>query len=120
MSIPNMTSRLTDTAHSAARTSMTSFHTSIWIVRLSDGLLISRGIVGGAARRGKYSATQCLRFSREGARKFLRYSLSDFPNSIIMGDCGAFSYRNLEVRPFSQWKICLSFMKTEASLTDVR
>ena len=66
-----------------------------------DGLLISRGIVGGAARRGKYSATQCLRFSREGARKFLRYSLSDFPNSIIMGDCGAFSYRNLEVPPYS-------------------
>jgi hypothetical protein len=66
-----------------------------------DGLLISRGIVGGAARRGKYSATQCLRFSREGARKFLRYSLRDFPNSIIMGDCGAFSYRNLAVPPYS-------------------
>jgi hypothetical protein len=66
-----------------------------------DGILISRSIVGSANRVGKYSEAQCMRFSREGARRFLRYPLASYPNSIIMGDCGAFSYRNLPVPPYS-------------------
>lgn len=66
-----------------------------------DGLLISRGIVGSAKRPGKYSETQCIRFSREGARSFLRYETAKFPNSMIMGDCGAFSYRHLAKPPFT-------------------
>lgn len=66
-----------------------------------DGLLVSRAIVGDARRPGKYSEAQCMRFWREGARSFLRYPKSKFPNSMIMGDCGAFSYRNAHVPPYS-------------------
>ncbi len=66
-----------------------------------DGLLISRAIVGDSRRRGKYSEAQSLRFSREGARTFLRYPLKRYPKSMIMGDCGAFSYRNLKTPPYS-------------------
>jgi hypothetical protein len=66
-----------------------------------DGILISRAIVGDATRTGKYSQAQCMRFSREGARRFLRYPVEKYPNSMIMGDCGAFTYRNLRVPPYS-------------------
>ena len=66
-----------------------------------DGILISRAIVGDQRRGGKYSEAECLRFSREGARRFLRYPLDGYPNSMVMGDCGAFSYRNLPIPPYS-------------------
>ena len=66
-----------------------------------DGLLVSRAIVGDARHPGKYSEAQCMRFWREGARSFLRYPTSRFPDSMIMGDCGAFSYRNAQVPPYS-------------------
>ncbi|HTD35463.1 MAG TPA: tRNA-guanine transglycosylase DpdA [Candidatus Elarobacter sp.] len=65
-----------------------------------DGILISRAIVGDARRGGKYSEAQCLRFSREGARQFLRYPASRYPGSIVMGDCGAFSYHRAAVPPY--------------------
>jgi hypothetical protein len=41
-----------------------------------------------------------MRFRREGARRFLRYPLERFPESIMLGDCGAFSYRNLPEPPY--------------------
>jgi hypothetical protein len=66
-----------------------------------DGLLISRAIVGDWKRPGKYSAAQCMRFSREGARAFLRYPVSRFPDSMVMGDCGAFSYRADDTPPYT-------------------
>ncbi len=66
-----------------------------------DGILISRAIVGDEHFVGKYSQAQCLRLSREGARRFLRYPLARYPGSMIMGDCGAFSYRTLPVPPYS-------------------
>ena len=44
-----------------------------------DGILISRAIVGDATRTGKYSQAQCMRFSREGARRFLRYPSRNTP-----------------------------------------
>jgi hypothetical protein len=65
-----------------------------------DGILVSRGIVGGAFRNGKYTTAQSMRFRREGARKFLRYDEARFPNSMMVGDCGAFTYRNLPKPPF--------------------
>lgn len=65
-----------------------------------DGILVSRGIVGDAKHPGKYSEAQLMRFRREGARKFLRYPLDRFPNSMLMGDCGAFTYRNLPEPPY--------------------
>ncbi len=65
-----------------------------------DGILVSRGIVGDARHPGKYSEAQLMRFRREGARRFLRYSLERFPGSLLMGDCGAFTYRNLPEPPY--------------------
>jgi hypothetical protein len=65
-----------------------------------DGILVSRGIVGDAQHPGKYSEAQLMRFRREGARRFLRYSLERFPGSMLMGDCGAFTYRNLPEPPY--------------------
>ena len=65
-----------------------------------DGILVSRGIVGDARHPGKYSEAQLMRFRREGARRFLRYSLDRFPGSLLMGDCGAFTYRNLPEPPY--------------------
>src|SRR5208283_656217 len=65
-----------------------------------DGILVSRGIVGDARHPGKYSEAQLMRFRREGARRFLRYPVENFPNSMLMGDCGAFTYRNLPEPPY--------------------
>jgi hypothetical protein len=66
-----------------------------------DGILVSRGIVGDARHPGKYSEAQLMRFRREGARRFLRYPETSFPGSMMMGDCGAFTYRNLPAPPYS-------------------
>ncbi|KRA84085.1 tRNA-guanine transglycosylase DpdA [Altererythrobacter sp. Root672] len=66
-----------------------------------DGLLISRGIVGGKQGGGKYSEAQALRLGREGARAFLRYPESQFPGSMVLGDNGAFTYRNEAVPPYT-------------------
>ena len=65
-----------------------------------DGILVSRGIVGDVRHPGKYSESQLMRFRREGARRFLRYPLDRFPDSMLMGDCGAFTYRNLPEPPY--------------------
>lgn len=62
-----------------------------------DGMLVSRAILADGVYKtaGAYSIMQSQRFKREGARKFLRYN--DGP---IFGDCGAFSYVNLEYPPY--------------------
>ena len=65
-----------------------------------DGILVSRGIVGDALIPGKYTQAQMMRFRREGARCFLRYTEERFPGSLMMGDCGAFTYRNLSEPPY--------------------
>ena len=65
-----------------------------------DGILVSRGIVGDGRRTGKYSEAQSMRFRREGARRFLRYPVERFPDSLLIGDCGAFTYRNLPEPPY--------------------
>jgi hypothetical protein len=65
-----------------------------------DGILVSRGIVGGGQIGGKYTEAQAMRFRREGARRFLRYPLDRFPESMMMGDCGAFTYRNMAEPPY--------------------
>jgi hypothetical protein len=66
-----------------------------------DGLLVSRAIVGGDKRGGKYSEAQSMRFSREGARAFLRFPESHYPGSMVMGDNGAFTYRNEDAPPYT-------------------
>lgn len=65
-----------------------------------DGVLVSRGIVGDALINGKYSEAQLMRFRREGARRFLRYQEDRFPGSLMFGDCGAFTYRNMPEPPY--------------------
>ena len=65
-----------------------------------DGILVSRGIVGDALIPGKYTESQLMRFRREGARRFLRYSEEKFPGSMMVGDCGAFTYRNMVEPPY--------------------
>lgn len=66
-----------------------------------DGLLISRAIVGDHRRPGKYSESQCIRFRREGAREFLRFPKTKYPRSMVMGDCGAFTYRTMKEPPYT-------------------
>jgi hypothetical protein len=65
-----------------------------------DGILVSRGIVGDARMPGKYTESQFMRFRREGARRFLRYTEDRFPGSMMFGDCGAFTYRALAEPPY--------------------
>jgi hypothetical protein len=65
-----------------------------------DGLLVSRAIVGDVNIIGKYSEAQAMRFRREGARAFLRFPASKYPGSMIMGDNGAFTYRDKAVPPY--------------------
>ena len=59
-----------------------------------DGILLSRAAFSDHRRVGKYGVARTMRFRREGARAFLRYPEDRFPGSIVMGDCGAFSYRD--------------------------
>ena len=66
-----------------------------------DGLLVSKAIVGGHIRSGKYTESQAMRFKRIGARSFLRFEEKDYPNTVIWGDCGAFTYVNEEIPPYS-------------------
>jgi hypothetical protein len=62
-----------------------------------DGLLVSHAIV----MDGKYSLAQAMRFRLVGAREFLRYPEEKFPGTWMLGDSGAFSYRNLAEPPIS-------------------
>lgn len=66
-----------------------------------DGLLVSRAIVGGHVKSGKYNESQAMRFRREGARKFLRFEESKYPNTVIWGDCGAFAYAEEHEPPYT-------------------
>jgi hypothetical protein len=66
-----------------------------------DGVLISRGIVGDDLFPGKYSGDLMMRFRRVGARAFLRLDDRRFAQMSIFGDCGAFSYVDLDVPPYT-------------------
>lgn len=66
-----------------------------------DGVLVSRGIVGGAAVAGKYSEAQAMRFRRVGARAFLRMDGPGLQHLPIFGDCGAFTYAKEDVPPYT-------------------
>lgn len=66
-----------------------------------DGMLVSKATVGGPKINGKYTSAQSMMFNRVGAREFLRYREKDFPGSMMIGDCGAFSYHNMEEPPYT-------------------
>ena len=61
-----------------------------------DGILISRAIVDE-----RYTLAQKQRLLRSGARAFLRINEQRFAHLKVMGDNGAFSYRDVEVPPFT-------------------
>src|SRR3954469_7920927 len=65
-----------------------------------DGGLVSRGIVGDHRFKGKYTSGQSMRFSRVGAREFLRLNTGALQKLPIYGDCGAFSYVNFDRPPY--------------------
>jgi hypothetical protein len=66
-----------------------------------DGILVSRGIVGDDRFPGKYPNDLMMRFRRVGAREFLRLKGPRFSRMSIFGDCGAFSYADEDVPPYT-------------------
>lgn len=70
-----------------------------------DGLLVSisgvKAIKGLKGNESRYTLAESQRFIRDGARKFLRYDGPAFKDSMLMGDCGAFAYAELEEPAFS-------------------
>lgn len=66
-----------------------------------DGVLVSRGIVGDHRVKGKYSDAHAMRFRRVGARAFLRMDTPTLKNMPIYGDCGAFTYVQEKIPPYT-------------------
>jgi len=66
-----------------------------------DGVLVSRGIVGDHRVKGKYTASQARRFNIVGVRKFLRLDKPEFSHLDIFGDCGAFTYVQDDLPPYT-------------------
>ena len=66
-----------------------------------DGLLVSKAIVDRRNGCGRYTSSLAMRFRLVGARTFLRFDSSRDVNLPIFGDCGAFSYVNEEVPPYT-------------------
>jgi hypothetical protein len=66
-----------------------------------DGVLVSKGVVGGQKISGKYSESQAMRFRRVGAREFLRLNGPAYKNFALFGDCGAFSYVDADKPPYT-------------------
>ena len=70
--------------------------------RAIDGLLVSKAIVDGVpGASGKYTLAQRHRLYREGVRRFFRLAAAPGSPLLTMGDCGAFSYVNDDVPPYS-------------------
>ena len=70
-----------------------------------DGMLVSKATVGDHRAKGKYTESQSMRFYRVGAREFLRLNDPRYASMPIFGDCGAFSYAQEEVPPYSPEEI---------------
>ncbi len=66
-----------------------------------SGMLVSRAIVGDHRKSGYYTASQAMRFRREGARAFLRLDTPQYSHLDVFGDCGAFSYVKEDVPPYT-------------------
>lgn len=65
-----------------------------------DGVLVSRGIVGGPQVKGKYTPGQAMRLRQVGVRAFLRLDGPRHARMDLFGDCGAFTYVNEAVPPY--------------------
>lgn len=68
-----------------------------------DGILVSKAIVDGVGTSGgKYTLAQRHRLLRLGIREFLRTDAHLGSRSLeVMGDCGAFTYKDEEEPPFT-------------------
>lgn len=70
-----------------------------------DGLLVAmsaiKSIPGVHNNKDRYSLAEEQRFLRDGARRFLRFDGPKFGKKMLMGDCGAFSYAELDRPPYS-------------------
>jgi hypothetical protein len=65
------------------------------------GILVSKTIVDGAGKAGRYSVPQRHRLYRLGVRKFFRLDERPGVRLATLGDCGAFSYVDREVPPYT-------------------
>jgi hypothetical protein len=66
------------------------------------GLLVSKAIVDGITNgAGRYTFAQRHRLYREGVRRFFRLDRPDGRKLESLGDCGAFTYVNEEIPPYS-------------------
>jgi hypothetical protein len=65
-------------------------------------MLVSKGIVDGVANgAGRYTFAQRHRLYREGVRQFFRLDRPDGVRLFSLGDCGAFTYVNEDIPPFT-------------------
>lgn len=69
--------------------------------RAYDGLLVSKGIVDGVGSGSRYTLAQRHRMYRSGAHEFFRVERPERGGMPIIGDCGAFTYVNEKVPPFT-------------------
>ena len=70
-----------------------------------DGMLVSKAIVGDHRIKGAYTESQAMRFYRVGVREFLRLTEPKYDTMPIFGDCGAFSYAQADLPPYSPEEI---------------
>lgn len=70
-----------------------------------QGLLVSKAMIDGT---GRYSAQQRQRFHRVGVREFFRLDSTAGIRISTLGDCGAFTYIDEEIPPYSSDQV-LSF-----------
>ncbi len=66
-----------------------------------QGLLVSKAMIDRHGGAGRYSAQQRQRFYRVGVREFFRLDSAPGPRIETLGDCGAFSYIDDPVPPYS-------------------
>lgn len=66
-----------------------------------DGMLVSKATVGDQHIKGKFTESQAMRFHRVGAREFLRLDQQKYTSMPIFGDCGAFSYAEEPMPPYT-------------------
>jgi len=67
-----------------------------------DGLLVSKAVVDGLSKTaGRYTLAQRHRMFRTGVHAFFRLDRAPGPPLQAMGDCGAFTYKDDDVQPYS-------------------
>ena len=85
--------------------------------RAYDGMLISKGIVEGFGKNsGRYTLSQRMRFLRQGAKAFCRTETCAWGSLPIMGDCGAFTYVQEEVPPYTVDEVVSFYLEGQFDL----